>query len=203
MLKTAKKKQATDAEMIEAGLLDRDLYAGMTKAEAAAFDRETARRSAEEQSDQVAAFQKLLRFYKVEIPDTAAWDLLSHQVGPLWRNMLVIESEGTNAGRVTRVPHAAAVRAAVLDTAAANYARLAKPIIAKAKKSAALRQRILDVIPTAIAEEQENARRTNTRVLLAKNVNATIARMAGCKVSVVEKTLRAAIRHSNARPYGR
>lgn len=201
MAKTAKKKQATDAEMIEAGLLDRDPYAGMTKAQAAAFDQETARRSAEWRSDQVAEFQKFLRFYKVEITDAAAWKLLSDQVGPLGRNMLVIESEGPNAGQVTRVPHAAAVRAAVLDTAAANYARLAKPIISKAKKSAALRQRILDVIPAAVAEEQENARRTNTPVLM-KNVNATIARMAGCKVSVVEKTLRR-IRHSNARPYGR
>ena len=88
------------------------------------------------------------------------------------------------------MPHAAAARAAVLDTAAANYARLAKPAISKAKKSAALRQRILDVILAALAEEQENARRANRRVLV-KNENATIARMAGCKVSIVEKTRRA------------
>jgi hypothetical protein len=88
--KNAKKKQATDAEMIQAGLWDRDPYAGMTKAQAAAFDQESARRSAEDQADQVAEFQKRLRFYKVEITDSAAWKLLFDQIGPLFRSMLIL-----------------------------------------------------------------------------------------------------------------
>ena len=187
--KTAKKKQAPDAEMIAAGLWDRDPYAGMTKAQADAFNQEAAKRSAEQRADQVAEFQKLLRFYKVEITDAAAWKLYVDQLAQLGRSILMIEFEGTNAGRVTSVPHAAAARAAVLDTAAANYSRLAKQAISKAKKSAALRLRILDVISAAKAEVQENAQRTNRRVLV-KNENATIARMAGCEVSVVEKTRR-------------
>ena len=170
MAKTAKKKQATDAEMIEAGLLDRDPYAGLSPAEL------KIRAAAEAANEPRNMLRDRLRRAGVTLTDAELRRHLQTLSPFLLRAFLTPYPESGHF--ITRL---------VYDTAVADIVRLTKRSTTRRANARVLHDVIANWVKTIRDELSEGGIKKVRKKKLDGKVAANLSKI-GMKVS--ERTIR-------------